>query len=59
LRLAIQSEQTFNLMLLGSGIKFDLVVRKSGGYRQTESARRQFITFGPVRACIASRDRLP
>jgi len=37
------------LMLLGPGIKFDLVVRKSREYCQAEFARRRFVTFGPVR----------
>ena len=57
-RAAIRSEQLFNLMHFESGIKVDLIVRKSAEYRQTEFARRHFVTVAGIRTWIVSREDL-
>jgi len=57
-RTAIRSERLFNLMHLDSGIKVDLIVRKSAEYRQVEFARRQSVTIAGVRTWIVSREDL-
>jgi hypothetical protein len=55
-RAAIQNERDFNLMHLSSGIKVDLIVRKSSEYRLTEFARRERGTVGSVPTWIVSRE---
>lgn len=55
---AVQSERLFNLMHYGSGIKVDLIVRKSSAYRQLEFARRREAALGTVRTWIVSREDL-
>jgi hypothetical protein len=57
-RAAIQNERLFNLMHLSSGIKVDLIVRKSSEYRLTEFARRKRVTVGSVPTWIVSREDL-
>lgn len=57
-RAAIQNERLFNMMHLSSGIKVDLIVRKSSQYRLTEFARRQRVTLGSVLTWIVSREDL-
>jgi hypothetical protein len=57
-RAAIQNERLFNMMHLGSGIKVDMIVRKSSEYRLTEFARRQQVTLGSVLTWIVSREDL-
>jgi hypothetical protein len=57
-RTAVQCERLFNLMHLESGIKVDLIVRKSSEYRQVEFARRQAVTVAGVRTWIVSREDL-
>jgi hypothetical protein len=57
-RTAVQLERLFNLMHLESGIKVDLIVRKSSEYRQVEFARRQPVTVAGVRTWIVSREDL-
>jgi hypothetical protein len=57
-RAAIQNERLFNMMHLSSGIKVDLIVRKSSEYRLTEFARRQRVTLGSVLTWIVSREDL-
>jgi len=57
-RAAIQSERLFNLMHLESGIKVDLIVRKSSAYRLVEFARRRPVALGGVRTWIVSREDL-
>lgn len=47
-----------NLMHLESGIKVDLIVRKSSEYRQVEFARRQPVAIAGVRTWIVSREDL-
>ena len=57
-RAAIQNKRLFNMMHLSSGIKVDLIVRKSSEYRLTEFARRQRVTVGSVLTWIVSREDL-
>ena len=49
---AILSERLFNLMHLESGVKVDLIVRKSSVYRQVEFARRQAVSISGKRTWI-------
>ena len=51
-RAAILSERLFNLMHVESGVKVDLIVRKSSEYRQVEFARRQPVTISGKRTWI-------
>jgi hypothetical protein len=46
---AIASERLFNLMHYGSGIKVDLIVRKSSEYRVLEFSRRRHVEMGAIR----------
>ena len=55
---AIQSEKLFNLMHLESGIKVDLIVRKTSAYRLLEFGRRQEVDLAGVRTWIVSREDL-
>jgi hypothetical protein len=55
---AIENKRLFNMMHLSSGIKVDLIVRKSSEYRITEFARRQRVTVGSVLTWIVSREDL-
>jgi hypothetical protein len=55
---AVESERLFNMMHLGSGIKVDVIVRKSSEYRLTEFARRQEVTLGPIRTWLVSSEDL-
>jgi hypothetical protein len=57
-RAAIQNERLFNMMHLSSGIKVDVIVRKSSEYRLTEFARRERVTVGAVPTWIVSREDL-
>jgi hypothetical protein len=57
-RVAVQSERLFNMMHLGSGIKVDLVIRKSSEYRRLEFERRQRALVGTVETWIVSREDL-
>lgn len=57
-REAMRSERMFNLMHLESGIKVDMIVRKSDAYRQTEFARRQPVRIGSIDTHIVSREDL-
>jgi hypothetical protein len=49
---AIVSERMFNIMHIESGVKIDLIVRKSSDYRQIEFGRRQTVTFAGIRTWI-------
>jgi len=49
---AILSERLFNLMHLDSGVKVDLIVRKSSEYRQVKFARRQAVSISGKRTWI-------
>jgi hypothetical protein len=53
-RTAILSERMFNLMHLESGVKVDLIVRKSAEFRQVEFARRQPVAIAGIRTWIVS-----
>jgi hypothetical protein len=55
---ALVNERLFNMMHLSSGIKVDLIVRKSSEYRLTEFARRQQVTIGSILTWIVSREDL-
>jgi hypothetical protein len=57
-RTAVLSERMFNLMHLESGVKIDLIVRKSAEYRQVEFARRQPVAISGIRTWIVSREDL-
>jgi hypothetical protein len=57
-RLAIKSQQMFNLMHLDSAIKVDLIVRKNSEYRQTEFERRKSVEFAEISTWITSREDL-
>jgi hypothetical protein len=55
---AILSERLFNLMHLESGVKVDLIVRKSSEFRLIEFARRQPVTIGRIHTYIVSCEDL-
>ena len=57
-RTAILSERMFNLMHLESGVKVDLIVRKSNEFRLLEFARRKQIEIANVRTWIVSCEDL-
>jgi len=57
-RVAIQSERMFNLMHLESGVKVDLIVRKSSEFHQVEFARRQPVAIAGIRTWIVSCEDL-
>ena len=57
-RNAVRSERLFNLMQYGSGIKVDLIVRKSSEYRALEFSRRRRVTMGAIETCIVSCEDL-
>lgn len=58
LELALSSEGMFNLVHIESVVKVDVIVRKSGDYRQAEFARRQPIELEGFRAWIVSKEDL-
>jgi hypothetical protein len=55
---AVRTERLFNLMHNASGIKVDLIVRKSGEYRQLEFSRRRRVVLGSTDTWIVSREDL-
>jgi hypothetical protein len=57
-RTAILSERMFNMMHLESGVKVDLIVRKSAEFRHVEFARRQPVAIADIRTWIVSREDL-
>jgi hypothetical protein len=57
-RLAIEAERLFNMIHQASGIKVDLIVRKSSDYRRVEFDRRQRANLGTVDTWIVSREDL-
>jgi hypothetical protein len=58
IRSAIEAEGLFNLMHYASGIKIDLIVRKSTPYRVQEFSRRREVRLGELRTWIVSREDL-
>jgi hypothetical protein len=58
IRDAIRSQRMFNLMHYESGIKVDLIVRKTDRFRQLEFSRRRPVSMGEVRTWIVSREDL-
>lgn len=57
-RVATKSERLFNMMHQASGIKIDLIVRKSSDYRRVEFDRRKHVTLGSIDTWIVSREDL-
>ena len=57
-RTAVLLERMFNLMHLESGVKVDLIIRKSSEFRQVEFARRQQVTIAGTRTWIVSGEDL-
>ncbi len=57
-RAAILTQRLFNLMHNATGIKVDLIVRKSAEYRKVEFARRQPVAISGVKTWIVSREDL-
>ena len=57
-RQAIKQERLFNLMHYGSGLKIDLIIRKSTPYRRVEFDRRKRVTMGNLPIWIVSREDL-
>jgi hypothetical protein len=57
-RTAVRSERMFNLMHLESGVKVDLIIRKSSQFREVEFARRKPVAIAGVRTWIATREDL-
>lgn len=57
-RNAVLTERMFNLMHLESGVKVDLIVRKTAEYRQVEFARRKPVEIAHVRTWIVSCEDL-
>jgi hypothetical protein len=57
-RTAVLAERMFNLMHLESGVKVDLIVRKSAEFRQVEFERRKPIEIANVRTWIVSCEDL-
>jgi hypothetical protein len=55
---AVAAERLFNLMHYGSGIKIDLIVRKSSEYRILEFSRRRYVEMGTIKTWIVSREDL-
>ncbi len=56
--LAVRTERLFNLMHLASGIKVDLIIRKSSEYRQVEFARRVPVRSGDLQSWVVTREDL-
>ena len=57
-RTAIRSERMFNLMHLESGVKVDLIIRKSSEFRQVEFARRKPVAISGTGTWIVSCEDL-
>jgi hypothetical protein len=55
---AVAAERLFNLLHFGSGIKVDLIVRKSSDYRLLEFSRRRSVEMGAINTWIVSREDL-
>jgi hypothetical protein len=57
-RTAVLTERMFNLLHLESGVKVDLIVRKSSEFRQIEFARRRPVAIAGTRTWIVSCEDL-
>jgi hypothetical protein len=55
---AVRNERLFNMMHLASGIKLDMIVRKSSPYREMEFSRRAPGVLGDVPTWLVSREDL-
>jgi hypothetical protein len=58
IRAALISQRLFNLMHHATGIKIDLIIRKSAEYRLVEFARRRQVELSGVKTWIVSREDL-
>jgi hypothetical protein len=58
IRDAIRGERMFNMLHLESGIKVDLIVRKSSHYRRVEFERRRPLDLAGTQTWIVSREDL-
>jgi nucleotidyltransferase AbiEii toxin of type IV toxin-antitoxin system len=57
-RAAVRTERLFNLMHYASGVKVDLIVRKSSEYRALEFSRRTRVRIGAIETWIVSPEDL-
>jgi len=57
-REAIAQQRQFNLLHYASGIKIDLIVRKTAPYRHLEFDRRRRARLGDLEICVVSREDL-
>jgi hypothetical protein len=57
-RAAVDSQRLVNLMHHATGIKIDLIIRKSAEYRLVEFARRRPVELSGVKTWIVSREDL-
>lgn len=57
-RAAVIAQRLFNVLHHSSGIKVDLIVRKSEEYRLVEFARRRKVEFAGIKTFIVSREDL-
>jgi hypothetical protein len=57
-RAAVQTQRLFNMMHLQSGIKVDLIIKKSEVYREVEFGRRRNVSLAGVDTWIVSREDL-
>jgi hypothetical protein len=57
-RVAVLSERMFSLMHLESGVKVDLIIRKSSEFRQVEFARRRAVAIAGTRTWVVSCEDL-
>ena len=58
IRAAVLAQRLFNLMHHATGIKLDLIIRKSAEYRLVEFARRRPVELSGVKTWIVSREDL-
>jgi hypothetical protein len=57
-RSAVVTQRMFNLLHLATGIKVDLIVRRSSEYRRLELERRRRVQIGDIATWIVSREDL-
>lgn len=58
IRDAVRTQRLFNLMHLESGIKVDMIVRKTAPFGQAEFARRVAVSLATVDTWVVSREDL-
>jgi hypothetical protein len=57
-REAVRTSRMFNMMHLASGIKVDMIVKKTTAYRDLEFSRRKSVTLDRVSTWLVSREDL-